>query len=58
MSYLILYVPITLVIMVVLETCRRSDPVEIAKRALANFGVLTTALVLGGMLVYLVNRYL
>ena len=57
-SYLFLYVPIVLVILTVLETCRSDDPREILKRAFANFGVLTAVLVGGGAVVFLINRFL
>jgi hypothetical protein len=58
MSYLILYVPITLVVLAVLEGCRSDDPAKIFKRCLSNFGVLTAALAMGSVVVYFVNRYL
>jgi len=57
-TYLLLYVPIVLVILTVLEACRSDDPVKILKRALANFGVLTAVLLGGGAVVFLINRYL
>ena len=41
LSYLVLFFPIVLVILLVLEACRSDDPRKIAKRAFANFGVLT-----------------
>ncbi|MBI3856631.1 MAG: hypothetical protein HY293_13170 [Planctomycetes bacterium] len=56
-SYLVLFFPIVLVILLVLEACRSDDPKKIAKRALANFGVLTAVLVLGGAFVYVINRW-
>ncbi|HXX93119.1 MAG TPA: hypothetical protein VEN81_05765 [Planctomycetota bacterium] len=58
LSYLFLYVPIVLVILTVLETCRSDDPVKILKRSFANFGVLTAVLIGGGAVVYLINRFL
>ena len=58
LSYLFLYVPIVLVILAVLETCRSDDPLKIVKRVMANFGVLTSVLVGGGAVVFLVNRFL
>ncbi len=58
MSYLFLYIPITLVVMLVLEACKRDAPKDIAKRAVANLGILTSVLVVGGVLVFLVNKYL
>lgn len=58
MSYLFLYIPIVLVILVVLETCRSDDPWKILKRSLSNFGILTGVLVVGSALIYLVNRFL
>lgn len=57
-SYLFLYVPIVLVILTVLETCRSDDPRKILKRAFANFGVLTAVLIGGGAVVFLINRFL
>ncbi len=57
MSYLIFYVPITLVVMIVLEACKRDDPRQIAKRSLANFGVLTGVLALMSIVVFFVNKY-
>ena len=56
-SYLILFFPIVLLILLVLEACRSDDPRKIAKRALANFGVLTAVLILGGAFVYVINRW-
>ena len=56
-SYLILFFPIVLVILLVLEACRSDDPKKIAKRAFANFGVLTAVLILGGAFVYVINRW-
>ena len=56
--YLVLYIPIVLVILTVLEICRSDDPRKILKRAFANFGVLTAVLVGGGAVVFLINRYL
>ena len=58
MSYLLFYVPITLVVMLVLEACKKDEPREIAKRAFTNLGILTSVLVVGGILVFLVNKYL
>lgn len=57
LSYLFLFFPIVLVILIVLETCRYDDPRKILKRALANLGVLTAVLVLGGAFVYVINRW-
>jgi len=56
-SYLFLFFPIVLVILLVLEACRSDEPVKIVKRALANLGVLTAVLVLGGAFVYVINRW-
>ena len=44
-------------ILLVLEACRSDEPVKIVKRALANLGVLTAVLVLGGAFVYVINRW-
>ena len=58
LPYLVLFFPITLVILLVVEACRSDEPVKILRRALANLGVLSLVLVLGGTLVFLINRYL
>jgi len=57
LNYLFLFFPIVMVILLILEACRSDDPRKIAKRALANFGVLTAVLVLGGAFVYVINRW-
>lgn len=57
-SYLFLYIPVCLVVMLVLEACRTDDYRRVFRRALHNFGTLSAVLVLGGALVWLVNRYL
>lgn len=56
-NYLVLFFPIVLVILLVLETTRSDDPKKIVKRALSNFAVLTVVLILGGAFVYVINRY-
>jgi hypothetical protein len=56
-SYLFLFFPIVMVILLVLEACRSDDPRKIVRRAFANFGVLTAVLVLGGAFVYVINRW-
>jgi hypothetical protein len=56
-TYLVLFFPIVLVILLVLEACRSDDPRKIVKRALASLGVLTAVLVLGGAFVYVINRW-
>ena len=57
-SYLFLYIPICLVIMLVLEACRSDDPRRILRRSVSNFGMLTLVLSLGGAVVWAVNRFL
>jgi hypothetical protein len=57
-SYLTLFFPIVLVILIVLESCRSDNPAKILKRTLSNFGALSVVLLLGGALVYLINRFL
>ncbi|HEX7899300.1 MAG TPA: hypothetical protein VF950_16155 [Planctomycetota bacterium] len=57
-SYLLLYVPICLVVMLVLEACRTDDYGRVFKRAAQNFGTLTLVLVVAGALVWVVNKYL
>lgn len=56
-SYLLLFFPVVLVILLVLEACRSDDPKSILRRAFANLGVLTAVLVLGGTFVYVINRW-
>lgn len=58
MSYLWLYLPLCLVILVVLEACRTDDPLRILKRSAGNFGVLTGVLLAGSAIVYVINRFL
>ena len=57
-SYFFLFFPVALVILLVLETCRSDDPKRIAKRTLANLGLLTVVLVVGSVLAFLMNRFL
>ncbi len=57
-SYLLLYVPICLVVMLVLEACRSDNPARIVRRSFSNFGMLTLVLVVGGALVWTINRWL
>lgn len=57
-SYLFLYVPICLTILLVLEGCRSDDARRILRRTVSNFLTLTFVLGAGGTLVYFVNRYL
>jgi len=58
MTYLLLYVPISLIVLVVLEACRSDDPAKILKRSITNLGLLTLALGVGSIVVYFINRYL
>lgn len=58
LHYLVLFFPICLVVLLVLETCRSDDPRKIVKRSLANLGMLTLVLGAGSLVVYLVNRFL
>ena len=57
-SYLLLYIPICLVVMLVLEACRTDDYRRVVKRALQNFGTLSLVLVVAGALVWVVNKFL
>ena len=52
MSNLLLYIPITLIILIVLEACKQDDPKVIAKKSLVNFGILTGVLLAGSAIVY------
>ena len=57
-GFLLLFFPISMIVLVVLETCRSDDPLKIIKRSLANLGLLTGFLVVFGLLVFLLNRHL
>ena len=57
-GFLLLFFPISLVVLVVLETCRSDEPLAILKRSLANLGVLTGFLAVFGLLIFLLNNYL
>lgn len=57
-SYLLLYIPICLVVMLVLEACRTDDYNRVFRRAARNFGTLSLVLVVAGALVWVVNKYL
>jgi len=57
-SYLLLYLPICLVVMLVLEACRSDDYRRVARRALRNFGTLTLVLGLGGAAVWFINKFM
>lgn len=57
-SYLLLYLPICLVVMLVLEACRSDDYRRVFKQAFRNFATLSGVLVFGSVLVWLVNKYL
>ena len=56
-SYLLLYIPVCLVVMLVLEACRTDDFRRLFKRAFQNFGMLSLVLVAGSLLVWVVNKY-
>jgi hypothetical protein len=56
-AFLVLFFPITFVILLVLEACRSDEPLRILRRALANFGTLSVVLSVGAFVVYLVNRF-
>ena len=58
MSYLLLYIPICLIILLVMETCRQDEPKKIAKRALLNFGILTAVLLVGSLIIYGIQNWL
>jgi len=56
-SHLLLYVPVTVLVLAVIEACKSDDPKKIAKAAFKNFGVLTLVLILGGAIVFFINKY-
>lgn len=58
MSYFLFYIPVTLVVLLVLEACKIDDGRLIVKRTLKNFVSLTGALLAGSLIVYVMNRYL
>ena len=57
-SFLLLYIPICLVVMLVLEACRTDDVRRIARRSFQNFGMLTLVLLSGSVVVWVINKYL
>ncbi len=58
MSYLLLYIPICLVILTVLEACKQDDPGKIARASLINSGILTGVLLGSSILVYALQSWL
>lgn len=58
MSYLLLYIPITFITLVIIEMTKRDDPKEILRRSLKDFGIMTGAFLIGGLIIFLINRYL
>ncbi len=57
-SYFLLFFPVAVVILLVLEMCRSDDPKRIVKRTLANMGLLTVVLVVGSAVAFVMNRFL
>jgi hypothetical protein len=55
---LLLYVPICIVVLLVLEVCKTDDAKRAAKRTLANFGVLTLVLGVASVVVFFINKHL
>ena len=58
MSYILLYVPICLVILSVLETIKEDQPSIIVKHVLKSFAILTGMLIAVSAVIFLVNKYL
>jgi hypothetical protein len=56
-SYLFYFIPITFVVLLVLEACRSDSPAKILRRTLSAFGTLSLVLAVGGAVIYVVNRY-
>ena len=54
---LLLYIPITLVILAVLETCRHHDPKKIVRKTAVNFGALTLVLLVGCTVIFFIQKY-
>jgi hypothetical protein len=56
-AYLLLYIPLVIVIMLVLEICRHDAPKEIVRRALWNSAILTAVLGGGSLALHFFNKY-
>jgi hypothetical protein len=54
---LILYVPVTLAALLVLEVCKSAGPRKAILRALKNFTALTLVLLVGSAAVFLFTKY-
>ncbi len=54
---MLLYIPVTLVALLVLEVCKSDDPKRIARRVLKNFSALTVVLVAGSAAIFLFTKY-
>ena len=54
---LLLYIPVTLVALTVLEVCKSDDPRRIARKVLKNFTTLTLVLVMGSTAVFFLTKY-
>lgn len=58
MSHVLLYIPIVLVILAVLEACKQDDPRKIARRVLINFSLLTGVLLAGSAVIFAIQIWL
>lgn len=56
MSYLLLYVPIAVATLALLELAREVSPKELAKRVGKNLAVITAVLAVAGALAFLLDR--
>ncbi len=54
---MLLYIPVTLVSLLVLEVCKSENPRTIVRKVLKNFTTLTLVLVMGSTAVFFLTRY-
>ena len=57
LSHLLLYVPVTLAVLSVIEVARTDDAKKVAKATAKNFAILTTVLAVGAAIVFFVNKF-
>jgi heme A synthase len=57
LSHLLLYIPVTLAVLSVIEVARTDDPKKVAKATARNFAILTTVLAAGAAVVFLINKF-
>jgi hypothetical protein len=57
LTYLLLYFPVALIASLVLTAAKEDGTANIAKKGLKTFGLLSLAILGGGMLVWFVGRF-